>query len=536
MELFKILISDTIGRIGRIRTRSGKVVETPLFLPVINPVTQDISANWMRENLGAEAVITNAYIILRRLKDEALRKGVHGILDFDGVVMTDSGGYQVLEYGGVEASPEEIAELQEEMGSDIAVPLDIPTGLCSRERAEESVEKTLRNLEATIEFLRRRGVKRCLWAAPIQGGIHLDLIHRCANREREMGFDLYALGSPTLLMEKYRFDKLFRMIYAARSAAGFGEPLHLFGAGHPMIFPFIVALGVDMFDSASYILYARDDRYMTETGTIRVEKLDYLPCCCPICSKISVAELKRLPRNERIRMLAMHNLYICFMEVRKIKQAIRDGRLMELLEQRARSHPSLYQGFIEIMRNEDLLRLMEENAPISGRRSINLYDKMSLRRPLVRATRRRLLENCLAGRGRSGETLLLPETLKLSLEKASRLPEKLDILFYGSPYGLIPLGLRYTYPFSQTNYPKALLDERLDELLAEAVKQFEAAGYKRAYILKPETRRLEKFEMELARRLRELGVDVMELESLKELVGGAGGGNDAMFKKWADRP
>jgi 7-cyano-7-deazaguanine tRNA-ribosyltransferase len=522
--LFEIIAEDHLGRIGRLRTRGGRVAETPLFLPVINPVAQDIPASWMRENLGAEAVITNAYIILRRLRDEALRKGVHGILSFDGVVMTDSGGYQVLEYGGVEASPEEVAELQEEMSSDIAVSLDIPTGLSSREKAEESVEKTLRNLEATLEFLERRGVRRCLWAAPIQGGVHLDLIHRCASREREMGFDLYALGSPTPLMEEYRFDKLFQMICVARSAVGFGEPLHLFGAGHPMIFPFIVALGVDMFDSASYILYARDDRYMTETGTIRVEKLDYLPCCCPVCSKMSADELKQLPRGERMRMIAMHNLYTCFMEVKRIKQAVRDGRLMELMEQRARSHPSLYQGFIEIMRNEDLLRLMEENAPISGRRGVNLYDEMSLRRPLVRAARRRLLENCLVGRGRGGEALLLPETLKLPLERALRLPEDLDILLYGSPYGLIPLGLRYTYPFSQTNYPRALLDDCLKELIAEALRQFEAAGYKRAYILKPGTRRLERFEEELARRLRELGVEVGELESLKELMSDSGGG------------
>ncbi len=518
--MFEVLTQDHLGRIGRLRTRGGRVAETPLFLPVINPVTQDIPAGWMKENLGAEAVITNAYIILRRLRDEALRRGVHEILGFDGVVMTDSGGYQVLEYGGVEASPEDIAELQEEMGSDIAVPLDIPTGLSSREKAEESVEKTLRNLEITLEFLRKRSVERCLWAAPIQGGIHLELIHYCAGREREMNFDLYALGSPTPLMEGYRFDRLFQMICAARSAVGFGKPLHLFGAGHPMIFPFIVALGVDMFDSASYYLYARDGRYMTETGTIRVEKLDYLPCCCPICSKMGASELKQMPRDERVRLLAMHNLHVCFEEVRKIKQAIRDGRLMELLEQRARSHPSLYQGFIEIIRNEDLLKLMEENAPISGRRGVNLYDDMSLRRPLVRAARRRLLENCLAGRGAGKEALLLPETLKLPLEKASRLPESLDVLFYGSPYGLIPIGLRYTYPFSQTNYPKALIEYNLDELLAEALKQFEAAGYRRAHILKPESRHLERLEERLVKSLSGLGVEVEELEDLSELMGG----------------
>ncbi|MEM4648430.1 MAG: tRNA-guanine transglycosylase, partial [Nitrososphaerota archaeon] len=140
--MFEIIAEDHLGRIGRLRTASGRAAETPLFLPVINPVAQDIPASWMKENLGAEAVITNAYIILRRLRDDALRRGVHGILNFDGVVMTDSGGYQVLEYGWVEASPEEIAELQEEMRSDIAVPLDVPTGLSGREKARESVEMT----------------------------------------------------------------------------------------------------------------------------------------------------------------------------------------------------------------------------------------------------------------------------------------------------------------------------------------------------------------------------------------------------------
>lgn len=230
-----------------------------------------------------------------------------------------------------------------------------------------------------------------------------------------------------------------------------------------------------------------------------------------------------MPRSEMVKTIAMHNLYVCFEEVKRVKQAIRDGRLMELIEQRARSHPSLYQGFIEIMRDDDLVKLMEENAPISGRRGINLYDEMSLGRPLVRVARRRLLENCFAGRGSGGEALLLPETLKLSLEKASKLPKNLDILFYGSPYGLIPLGLRYTYPFSQTNYPRALLDSSLEELLAEALKQFMAAGYERAYILKPATRLLKKFEEELAKKLRDLGVVVEELGDLGELMSYAGG-------------
>ena len=202
--MFEVLAEDLLGRIGRLKIRN-KQAETPLFLPVINPITQSISAKWMKENLRAEAVITNAYIIFKRLREKTLQEGVHRILDFDGIIMTDSGGYQVLEYGDVEATPEEIALFEEGIRTDIAVPLDIPTGICGKEKAEETVEKTLKNVEITLNVLKERGVRRALWAAPIQGGIHLDLLQRCAEIEKEMGFDLYALGSPPPLMEGHRF-------------------------------------------------------------------------------------------------------------------------------------------------------------------------------------------------------------------------------------------------------------------------------------------------------------------------------------------
>ena len=78
--LFEVLAEDLLGRIGRIRTRSGRVAETPLFLPVINPVSQIIPASWMRSELKAEAVITNAYIALKRRREEALEKGVHELI------------------------------------------------------------------------------------------------------------------------------------------------------------------------------------------------------------------------------------------------------------------------------------------------------------------------------------------------------------------------------------------------------------------------------------------------------------------------
>ena len=516
--LFEVLAEDLLGRIGRLRTKSGKVVETPLFLPVINPVTQDIPARWMEENLGAEAVITNAYIISKRLREEALSRGVHGLLDFDGVIMTDSGGYQVLEYGDVEATPEDIANLQEDIGSDIAVPLDIPTGMSSREKAEETVKKTLNNLKITLDVLAKRGEKRALWTGPIQGGIHIDLLKQCAKAESEMGFDLFALGSPTPLMEGYQFEKLFKMLYSVRITIGFGKPLHLFGAGHPMIFPFIVALGADMFDSASYYLYAKDDRYLTESGTLKVDKLDYLPCYCPICSKTDAKEFRELERQERVQRLAMHNLYVCFEELKRIKQAIKDGRLMELLEIRARAHPNLYQGFVEIMRDEELLEVMEQHTPISSRRGMNLYDKLSLRRPKVLTARRKLLENYFMRKRHSRIALLLPNTLKLSIEKAIRLGTESEILFYGTPFGLIPFSLRYSYPFSQTNYPKSLIEDCLQDLIEIAMSQMMVAGYEKIYLVKAKSKQLNLFVGEFIERLKRAGIEVEVVGDLKDLL------------------
>ena len=84
-----------------------------------------------------------------------------------------------------------------------------------------------------------------------------------------MGFKFFALGSPVEVMEAYDFSILAQMIPAAKYTIP-TKPIHLFGAGHPLTIPFVVALGCDMFDSASYILYAKDNRYMHTNGTSRL--------------------------------------------------------------------------------------------------------------------------------------------------------------------------------------------------------------------------------------------------------------------------
>ena len=124
---FEIKEKDLLGRIGKLKTKSG-TVETPLLFPVINPSIQPVPPRKLKNDFGFEAVITNAYILKKRFQSLPSENGLHKFLDFDGVVMTDSGAYQILVYGNVEVSQAEIVDYQEHIGSDIATILDIPTG------------------------------------------------------------------------------------------------------------------------------------------------------------------------------------------------------------------------------------------------------------------------------------------------------------------------------------------------------------------------------------------------------------------------
>ena len=174
--MFEVKSTDLAGRIGRLTTKSG-TIETPALLPVIHPSRQTLPAETIK-NLGFQAVITNAYIAKKNCSNVSRKKGIHKTIGFDGIVMTDSGGYQVLEYGDVNASPESMTIFQEEINSDMAVVLDQPTGArISRKYAEKTVNETLKAAKKTLET---RSKKNILWVGPIQGGIHLDLVSQSA--------------------------------------------------------------------------------------------------------------------------------------------------------------------------------------------------------------------------------------------------------------------------------------------------------------------------------------------------------------------
>src|ERR671911_1552977 len=386
---FEVKYTDMAGRIARLETPHG-VIETPAFIPVVHPVRQSVSPKFLR-SLGFDAIITNAYIALEKYGEIACKKGIHDIVNFDGIVMTDSGGYQVLEYGSIDVEAKTIAQFEMDIRSDICVPLDKPTGYgLDYNTAKNYVEQTLANAKDTLSLVLGKSEPRistvnkednvahhALWAGPIQGAEHLDLVRHSSSMLDRMGYPLMAIGSPVEIMETYEFSVLAQMIASAKSVVP-TKPIHLFGAGHPLTIPLAVALGCDMFDSASYMLYAKDDRYMHANGTARLEDLSYLTCHCAVCAKYSSAkELLQNDKEIRTTEIAKHNLYILKTEITSVKQAIVDGRLWEYVIQKSRAHPKLMES-IEILKDSNLLG---PGTPIFKQKAIFFYDPLDQHRP-----------------------------------------------------------------------------------------------------------------------------------------------------------
>lgn len=453
---FEIKEKDLLGRIGKLKTRTA-TVETPLLFPVINPSNQPIPSKRLKETFGCQAIITNSYIIKKRFKQIPIEQGLHKFLDYDGAIMTDSGAYQILVYGEVEVSQKEIVAYQEGIGSDIATILDIPTGWkVTKEEAEVTVAETLHRAKAFFDLKTRDDI---LWVGPVQGGRHLDLVASSAKEMGKLPFPIHALGSPTEVMENYRYDVLADMILTCRKGIPIERPLHLFGAGHPSMFALAVSLGCDLFDSAAYALYAREGRYMTENGTWRLDEMDYFPCSCPQCSSQTPEDIRRKTAKEREIILAEHNLHVCMAEIRRIKQAIRDGRLWEHTEMRLHAHPALLSALKRIRNHEDFLEKYSPTAKSSG---FFYFDSVGLARPEIVHYRKRVAER-FSPPENAKVLFLVPQTRNKPFHKAPEfkkirqllralgkpLADQVHVAVYCAPFGVVPLELDEVYPLSQ---------------------------------------------------------------------------------------
>ncbi len=425
-EIFEIQRYDSAGRLGRLDVpRADTTIQTPALLPVVNPHVQTVPPAELESTFGAEILITNSYVLhgSDELREPALEEGLHDLLGFSGAIMTDSGSFQLAEYGEIDVTTEEILQFQQQIGSDIGTPIDIPTPPdVPREQAEEEQRTT----QQRNELAETVDTGEMLVSAPIQGSTHLDIRQRAAREAYATDLDLFPVGAMVPLMNEYRFDDLVHIVAAAKRGLGEDAPVHLFGAGHPMMFALAAAIGCDLFDSAAYALYARDERYLTVRGTEHLEELEQFPCSCSVCLEHTPADLRAASEDERHRLLAEHNLAVSFAEIRRVRQAIRSGNLLELVDTRARGHPAMLDGYRTLLHYADQLRQTDPTAKdaffyVSGE---------SARRPEVRRHHERL--------GR----LDAPDELRLSVGSPG------DGWRLVPPFGPVPPALSDVYPLT----------------------------------------------------------------------------------------
>lgn len=458
---FEIKGRDGAGRLGRFTTAHGTVT-TPTLLPVLNPNIPYISAREMRQKFGTEMVITNSYVIRKSesLREKALAEGVHKVIDWDGPVMTDSGTFQMYVYGKVEVTPEEIVAFQRDIGVDVGTILDIfSTPDRTAEQAREDMTETMARARAAAAIKGDMALN-----GTVQGGVHPDLRRECATTYRDIAIDFHAIGGVVPLMERQMWSTLVDVIVASKQGLDPSRPVHLFGAGHPQMFALAALLGCDFFDSSSYAKFAKDGRMMYEDGTRHLENLVDNPCACETCSKHTPAELRALPEKERERALGIHNLAVSFAEIRRVREAMRAGRLWELVTARCKTHPSLTDGLRRALDHAPWIETLE---PISKPNAFFHTGASSSRRPEALRARERLLGRWSP---RGQDVFLLPAPTRKPVgeayaELAPRLAGRPVVAAARSAFGPVPFELDGTYPFAQSVEP-----DELDVVTRQAVE------------------------------------------------------------------
>ena len=346
---FELKERDGVARTGRLFTNHG-ILETPMLLPVVNPNIRTIEPREMWDDFGVQALITNSYVIWKheKLRVPALKNGVHELLDFPGIIVTDSGTFQSYVYGDIDVGVEEIVAFQRDIGVDIGTMLDVfgrPDQ--SVEELRDAVSKTIERATSSLD----EAGPSLLLNGPIQGGIHDFLRSESAEKMGSLsgqhrGFTVHPIGGIVPIMERHRYLDLAKIILAVRETIPANRPIHLFGCGHPMLFPMSIALGIDMFDSAAYALFARDGRLLTPDGTVRIENLKEWPFASKTLNGISPSEVRKMEDIDRTNLLARYNLEITQAELARCREAIRSGKIWALVEQRSHSSPELREAFL----------------------------------------------------------------------------------------------------------------------------------------------------------------------------------------------
>jgi queuine tRNA-ribosyltransferase len=354
-ETFTVTARDGAARAGILRTAHGEV-RTPAFMPVGTKATvKSVDPGELRA-LGAEIVLGNAYHLHFRPGAELIAGlgGLHAFMGWDGAILTDSGGFQVFSlrdtllatddegvtfrsvYDGraERFTPELAARVQELLGSDVAMCLDIcsPADV-SRAELEEAVRRT------TAWAVRQRELPRApgqLRFAITQGGLDTKLRRRSSEELVALDFDGYAIGG--LSVGEHR-QPMFEATSEAAALLPEEKPRYFMGIGDPEGVLEVISRGVDMFDCVLPTRTARTGSALTREGRLNLRNARFArddrplddECSCPACSRFSRAYLRHLVNQQEIlglRLLSLHNLRFLLDLVAAARQAIERGEFL----------------------------------------------------------------------------------------------------------------------------------------------------------------------------------------------------------------
>ncbi len=350
--MFTLLKGDGLARRGVLQTPHGEV-QTPFFMTIGTAgAIKGLLPSEVRV-LGGEVILANTYHLHLRPGEAtvAAAGGLHKFMDWDGPILTDSGGYQVfslakirkLKEDGVEfrshldgskifLTPEKAMDIQKSLGSDIRMCLDVcPPYPAKRQEVEEAVR-------LTTDWARRckkaKGRVKSLLFGIVQGGGFADLRQHSAEALKAVGFDGYAIGG---LSVGEPASVMYEMLDATVPHLPAGKPRYLMGVGTPENILEAVERGVDMFDCVLPTRNARHGYLYTSRGVVRIKNESYVrdfspldpDCACLTCTRYTKAYLRHLAMAGEVlslRLNTLHNVAFYQKLMAGIRKAIGAGR------------------------------------------------------------------------------------------------------------------------------------------------------------------------------------------------------------------
>jgi queuine tRNA-ribosyltransferase len=351
---FEVTATDGAARAGILRTPHGDV-RTPAFMPVGTKATvKSVDPDELR-SLGAEVILGNTYHLHFRPGDETIAElgGLHRFMGWDGPILTDSGGFQVFSlrdtllavdddgvtfrsvYDGTPArlTPELVARIQANLGSDVAMCLDIcPPAGCAARDLQEAVRRT--TLWAIRQREQPRGDGQLVFGIA-QGASHPELRSRSIEEIAGLGFDGHALGG--LAVGESR-EEMFETTRWAAPLLPPDRPRYFMGIGDPEGILGVIAAGIDMFDCVLPTRTARTGSALTWEGRLNLRNARFAKderpldsdCECPACRRFSRAYVRHLVNQQELlglRLLSVHNLRFLLELTAAARAAIERGEL-----------------------------------------------------------------------------------------------------------------------------------------------------------------------------------------------------------------